>query len=77
MKSNIRKTIFNIPLLRFNIIYTRVVLSILKKSELRKLISDYNLLKLKSKKHDMSKKLREIEHRYYHETGRVLSDDIS
>jgi len=49
----------------------------LKKSELQKLISDYNLLKLKSKKHDVSEKLKEIEHRYYHETGRNLSDDIS
>jgi len=59
----------------FNIIYTRTVYQ-LKKSELRKLISDYNLLKLKSKKHDVSEKLKEIEHRYYHETGRKLSDDI-
>jgi len=48
----------------------------LKKSELRKLFSDYNLLKLKSKKHDMSKKLREIEHRYFHETGKNIFDDI-
>jgi len=48
----------------------------LKKSELRKLISDYNLLKIKSKKHNVSEKLKEIEHRYCHETGRKLSDDI-
>ena len=59
----------------FNIIYTRTVYQ-LKKSELRKLISNYKLLKLKSKKHDVSEKLKEIEHRYYHETGRKLSDDI-
>ena len=77
MKSNIRKIIFSICLLSFNIIYTRVVLSILKKSELRRLVSDYNSLKLKSKKHNVSEKLKEIEHRYYHETGRNLSDDIS
>tara|TARA_Y100000996_G_scaffold225149_1_gene177104 strand:- start:975 stop:1124 length:150 start_codon:yes stop_codon:yes gene_type:complete len=49
----------------------------LKKSELRKLISHYNLLKIKSKKHDVSEKLKEIEHKYYHETGRKISDDIS
>jgi len=49
----------------------------LKKSELRKLISDYNLLKLKSKKHNVSEKLKEIKHKYYHETGRNIFDDIS
>jgi len=48
----------------------------LKKSELRKLISDYTLLKIKSKKHDMTKKLEEIERRYFHETGRNIFDDI-
>ena len=60
----------------FNIIYTRTVYQ-LKKSELRKLISDYKLLKLKSKKHDVSEKLKEIEHRYYHETGKKLSDELN
>tara|TARA_B100001123_G_scaffold382245_1_gene453272 strand:- start:27 stop:176 length:150 start_codon:yes stop_codon:yes gene_type:complete len=49
----------------------------LKKSELHKLIFDYTLLKIKSKNHDVSEKLKEIEHRYFHETGRKLSDDIS
>ena len=63
-------------MLCFNIIYTRIVYT-LKKSELRKLISDYNLLKLKSKKHNVSEKLKEIEHKYYHEMGRNLFDDIS
>jgi len=48
----------------------------LKKSELRKLVSDYRLLKIKSKKHDVSEQLKEIEHRYFHETGRNISDDI-
>jgi len=48
----------------------------LKKSELRKLLSDYNLLKTKSKKHDVSTQLKEIEHRYFHETGRKISDDL-
>ena len=48
----------------------------MKKSELRKLISDYTLLKIKSKKHDVNKKLEEIGHRYFHETGRNISDDL-
>jgi hypothetical protein len=41
------------------------------------LISDYNLLKIKLKKHDVATKLKEIEHRYFHETGRNILDDIS
>jgi hypothetical protein len=48
----------------------------LKKSELRKLLSNYLLLKIKSKKHDVSEQLKEIEHRYFHETGRNISDDV-
>ncbi|MDC0169817.1 hypothetical protein OAI67_02020 [Candidatus Nitrosopelagicus sp.] len=48
----------------------------MKKSELRKLISDYTLLKIKSEKHDVTKKLKEIEHRYFHETGRNIFDAI-
>ena len=49
----------------------------MKKSELRKLISDYSLLKIKSKKHDVTDKLKQIEHRYFHETGRNIIDDMS
>jgi len=49
----------------------------LKKSELRKLISDYTLLQIKSKKHDVTDELKQIEHRYFHETGRNITDDIS
>jgi hypothetical protein len=49
----------------------------LKKSELRKLVSEYTLLKIKSKKHNVVIKLKEIEHRYFHETGRNIFDDIS
>jgi len=48
----------------------------LKKSELRKLISDYNLIKSKSTKHDVSQKLKEIERRFFHETGREIFDEI-
>ena len=54
----------------------KLLLIKLKKSELRKLISDYVLLKTKSKKHDVSEKLKEIEHRYFHETGRQIFDDL-
>ena len=61
----------------FNIIYTRTIQSTSKKSELRKLISNYNLLKIKLKKHDVTTKLKEIEHGYFHETGRNIFDDIS
>ena len=39
--------------------------------------SKYEVLKLKSKKHNVSEKLKEIKHKYYHETGRNLFDDIS
>jgi len=63
-------------ILCFNIIYTTIVQSTLKKSELRKLISDYNLLKIKSRKHDVTIQLKDIEHRYFHETGRNIFDDI-
>ena len=45
-------------------------------SKVRKLISDYNLLKIKSRKHDVTIQLKDIEHRYFHETGRNIFDDI-
>ena len=48
----------------------------MKQSEIRKLVSDWNDLKRRSKKHDVSQKLRDIEHRYYHETGRKLVDEF-
>ena len=49
----------------------------MKNSELKKLISQYKetIIKQKKKNTDsfrLSEKLREIEHRYYHETGRTL-----
>jgi len=46
----------------------------MKNSELRQLIAKYKELKIKSKKHNVSKYLEEIEHRYYHETGKKLED---
>ena len=51
----------------------------MKKTELRKLVAKYKETKLKNKKlHDkkLQDKLEEIEHRYYHETGRSLKLDL-
>ena len=51
----------------------------MKKSELRKLIVEYKEIKLKSKKSKDKKlyeKMSQIEHRYYHEIGRMLKDDL-
>ena len=57
-KNKIKKIGFSMPFLCFNIIYTRTIQSILKKPELRKLISDYALLKTKSKKHNVTVQLK-------------------
>ena len=53
----------------------------MKKSELKKLIAEYRNLRLKSKKdsphnHKVSDKLKELEHRYFHETGREIESDL-
>lgn len=53
----------------------------MKKSELRKLISKYKMLKSKSKKDSsyslkIPDKLKELEHRYFHETGRDIESDL-
>ncbi|MFB5615867.1 MAG: hypothetical protein ACE5RS_01835 [Nitrosopumilus sp.] len=53
----------------------------MKNSDLRKLISQYKetIIKQKKKNTDsfrLSEKLKEIEHRYYHETGRTLKSDL-
>ena len=48
----------------------------MKKSELRKLVSEYNNLKRLSKKHDFSSKIKELEHRYEHETGRKIQEKL-
>ena len=54
----------------------------MKNSELRKLVSQYkeNIQKQKKKHSDslkISEKLKEIEHRYFHETGRTLKSDFT
>ncbi|MDH5430830.1 MAG: hypothetical protein OEW78_02995 [Nitrosopumilus sp.] len=53
----------------------------MKNSDIRKLISQYKetIIKQKKKNTDsikLSEKLKEIEHRYYHETGRTLKSDL-
>ena len=53
----------------------------MKNSELKKLISQYKeFKKRKKRKHVDSFKigeiLKEIEHRYFHETGRTLKSDL-
>ncbi len=53
----------------------------MKNSELKKLISLYkDILNKQKKKHvdslKLSEKLKEIEHRYFHETGRTLKSDL-
>jgi hypothetical protein len=51
----------------------------MKKSELRKLVSEYKEIQIKLKKSQNTKlkeKLGEIEHRYFHETGRTLEFDF-
>ncbi len=50
----------------------------MKKSELRKLVAEYKKIELKLKKikdKKLQEKLDQIEHRYYHETGRMLKLD--
>ncbi|MCV0430853.1 hypothetical protein [Nitrosopumilus sp.] len=53
----------------------------MKNSEIKKLISQYKETVKKQKKKNLnsfrlSEKLKEIEHRYYHETGRTLKSDL-
>jgi len=51
----------------------------MKNSEIRKLVSEYKETKRRVKKNQDKKlleKLREMEHRYFHETGRTLKVDL-
>jgi len=53
----------------------------MKNSDIKKLISQYKetIIKQTKKNSDrlrLSEKLKEIEHRYYHETGRTLKSDL-
>lgn len=54
----------------------------MKNSELRKLVLQYHKTihdkkKKNSNSYKLSEKLKEIEHRYYHETGRTLKSDLT
>ena len=54
----------------------------MKNSELKKLISQYKEIISKQKKKyvdnlKLSIKLKEIEHQYFHETGRTLKSDLN
>ena len=48
----------------------------MKKSELKEIVSKWQDLKRRSKNHDLSEKIKLIEHQYYHETGRNLEDEL-
>ena len=48
----------------------------MKRSELKKIVSEYNDLKRRSKNHDFTDKLKELEHRYEHETGRNIQEEF-
>ena len=53
----------------------------MKNSELKKLISQYKEIQIKQKKKHidtlkLSEKLKETEHKYFHETGRTLKSDL-
>ena len=53
----------------------------MKKSELKKLVSEYKSLQLKLTKSGHAKirtleKLAELKHRYFHETGNDLESDL-
>ncbi|MCE2614703.1 MAG: hypothetical protein LVO36_02230 [Nitrosopumilus sp. (ex Thoosa mismalolli)] len=53
----------------------------MKNSDLKKLISQYFETKQKMKKKNtntfkLSEQLKELEHRFYHETGRTLKSEL-
>ncbi len=50
----------------------------MKKSELRRIVTEYKETKIKLSKSNNKKlgeDLKRLEHRYYHETGRTLKSD--
>jgi len=51
----------------------------MKKSELRKLVAEYKETKLRFSKLNnikLKEQLKQLEHRYYHETGRTIKSDL-
>jgi len=49
----------------------------MKKSEMRKLVAEYKEIKLKKIQNKKTlDKLKEIEHRYFHETGKTIESNF-
>jgi len=51
----------------------------MKKSELRRLVAEYKETRLRFSKSSyvkLKKQLKQLEHRYYHETGRTIESDL-
>ena len=51
----------------------------MKKSELRRLVAKYKETKLRFSKSNNTKlkeQLKQLEHKYYHETGRTIKSDL-
>lgn len=49
----------------------------MKKSEIRKLVAEYKEIKLKKiQNQKIFDNLKEIEHKYFHETGRSIQSDL-
>ena len=51
----------------------------MKKSELRILVTEYKETKLRFSKLNnvkLKEQLKQLEHRYYHETGRTIKSDL-
>lgn len=49
----------------------------MKKSEMKKLVAEYKEIKLKKIQNEKTlDSLKEIEHRYFHETGRMIQSDF-
>ena len=51
----------------------------MKRSELRRLVAQYKETRLKFSKSNnikLKEQLKQLEHRYYHETGRTIKSDL-
>ena len=51
----------------------------MKKSELRRLVAEYRETKLRFSKSNnvrLGEQLKQLEHRYYHETGKTIKSDL-
>ncbi|MDH3779999.1 MAG: hypothetical protein OES15_03980 [Nitrosopumilus sp.] len=51
----------------------------MKKSELRRLVAEYEETKLRFSKSNnlrLKEQLKQLEHRYYHETGKIIKSNL-